>query len=265
MGRDAGASNDSDRWFCNDSRVIYTRSSRLSRDAQAILRQFMFCRVFLASLFVASFSAAAYADIETYVPTDKGYYLSSGFHNPTVQRTFVDWDSPSRFNSFFVFDLQSLTHNVSNAVLRLELEGYFGPNAAEWVEFFPVMASIEQLVAGHTAGPGGLAIFGDLGDGEFFGSAVIESNQLGSIVIVDVPITPFGISQINASKGSFLAIGARLELIDTDLGSQGVSFSTNSGTGLNELVVLTVPEPCAAAMLVAVLFAIATRRACPVC
>ena len=178
---------------------------------------------------------------------DKVYYLDSGFHNETVQRTLVGWDSPNKYNSFFVFDLSSLTEQIISVTLRLEAEGYFGLHTSETFTLFSVETSVPTLTTGHSSGAPGIAIFNDLESGDIYGSATVLPSNIGTLV--DISLSNEALNNVNSSIGGMFAIGAHLNNINTDLPEHSVSFSSNSGIGINQVLLTTIPEPATVLLL----------------
>ena len=205
------------------------------------MRRFLLCVAVLGLLMLS----VASVDAVTFGAIDRGHFSAQGFHNPTNKNTFTGQSGGLVHNSFFVFDLSSLSGTVTGGNLELELENYFGPDASESFTVFDVSTSAPALGSSYSTGsPTGLAIFADLGAGNVYGGATVSSSDVGSII--SMSLSAQAIVDINAAAGGTFAVGvALLQPFTLSSGNEAVRFSVGTEPRTHQLVLNTaaVPEP----------------------
>jgi Ca2+-binding RTX toxin-like protein len=128
--------------------------------------------------------------------TDRGWYDSTGEHDPTNINYATGDGGGVHLRNFFIFDLSSVSGTVNSASLRAYNGGGGGPAT---YTLFDVTTSTATLAAG---GSGLTAIYNDLGSGTVLGSV---ANPSGTPITV--PLNAAGVSAVQSALGGSLAVG----------------------------------------------------------
>jgi T5SS/PEP-CTERM-associated repeat protein len=140
---------------------------------------------------------------------DQGWYSNSGNHSSTSLNTATS----NTTNSFFAFDLGSLSETVTFGTLRLLLGSYFGANPQESFTVYGVATNVNTLLQSHAASdPEGLDIYQDLQSGPVYGIGTATPADSGTFL--DITLTPDAIAAINSSAGGQFAVGLHLNVLD---------------------------------------------------
>ncbi|HEY5753349.1 MAG TPA: PEP-CTERM sorting domain-containing protein [Chthoniobacterales bacterium] len=188
-------------------------------------------------------------------PTDGGWYRSDGFHDGTRTDRFatnylvgnIISDGVPRVNrNFFVFDLPDTNENIQSAQLELlNLAGGFRSlDPSETFTLYAVSTPIAALTAG---GSDLTTIYDDLGDGVQYGSGTITSAS----GFLSIDLNADFIATARAATGGLIALGGALISLDGNSRTEeyAFGFSTLSNIGTTRLVLTTIPEPSAGALL----------------
>ncbi len=130
------------------------------------------------------------------VASDRGWYRSDGASDdsppkdPEPNYAAGDDALNREFRNWFVFDLASVEGLITSIALNLGVPsgdsmnpktgGYRSNDPSELYELYDVETPIDDLIGGNA----GLAAFGDLGSGTFFGSLLMDESQEGEIVSI---------------------------------------------------------------------------------
>lgn len=196
-----------------------------------------------------TFSAARPIKAGLISAIDRGWWDSTGYHLATNGNTFTG-HTPSAnpygidYNSFFVFDLSSVSGPVTSATLRLELEEYLGPDPSEMFTVYDVSTPTAELTASNS---GQTSIFDDLQSGTVYATATVAPSQAGSVVTV--ALSSAAIASINSAAGSTFAVGLHLDDASWRDRTEGVKFSQGEESRIHQLELTespsAVPEPSA--------------------
>jgi hypothetical protein len=158
------------------------------------------------------------------------------------------------FRSFYTFDLTGVTGTVTSATLRV-MRGFQDGDANLSLWDVSTAASVVnnnyQLIDN--------AIFNDLGSGTSYGSFLVQTGHWHNTL--SFALNADALADLNAAKGGFFTIGAKL-----DPNHSGDIFAGTGGdTSYLDLTVSAatgnVPEPASAALLLAgVAGLVAARR-----
>lgn len=175
----------------------------------------------------------------TLAAVNRGWWDDSGYHDSFNDNTFTGQDGGgfTRYNSYFTFATSGLSA-VTSAVLRLELESYYGPDPSELVTVYDVSTDAATLEASNF---GQTEIFSDLQSGNTYGSVTFSPEQVGSVV--DIALNSQAIADILASSaGGFFSVGVHVNNIGLPFGDEGVRFSSSSESRIHQLI-LNAPIP----------------------
>lgn len=212
----------------------------------------------VATAFLASGLSENHAGkvaIDDFFDPDKGIYFRGEYSqigtHPIVPTIMFVGQSGNQFNeiynSFVVFDLAPASSLlVESAVLRLELESYFGSNSSESISIHEVTTSISRLMRSWTQSPDALPIYADLADtagGVPFGTTVIEAAALSGSIL-EITLSELAVAAINNAGGGLFALGIHLDSISSPAGTQeGVRFAKGSEERGHQLVLTGVHVP----------------------
>ena len=176
---------------------------------------------------------------------DRGWYDDTGGHFATVKIAFAGQNNGTtvRYNSFFSFDLAAISGTVTSGTLRLELESYFGPDSSEAFTIFDVTTDVTLLNQSCT---GCLTEFNDLQSGNAYGTGVVSSSDVGSVI--DIILSAAAIADINAASGGLFALGVHVDQITLASGNEGLRWSGGDENRTHQLVLATSTVPIPAAV-----------------
>ncbi len=185
----------------------------------------------------------------TFDSVDQGQYNMAGDHsfpNTNYVAGNVAGTSPDVLRNFFVFDLSSVSGNITSAELRL-----FNPNfgfqsvdPSEDYALFDVTTPASTLVGTLGRNLGRADIFADLGTGIGYGVTTVTTADNGSTVVV--PLNASFVAAATATSG-LLAIGGAVTTLDGSINTGELIFGFSGNPGQ---LVLNVPEPSAPLLLV---------------
>jgi hypothetical protein len=194
-------------------------------------------------------SLNAHADTFTLNATNTGFYTNSGNHSAANPNYIAGQVGTLQTRNFFVFDLSSVTGNVTSATIRISFPdlGYGSPNASETFQLFDVSTPITTLVASNS---GATAIFNDLGTGTLFGATTVLSTP--DAMIVTFNLNAAALAAIN-SNHSLFAFGGALASLNGAF-DQYIFGGTGDPSDLIQLALNTspsapVPEPATMTLL----------------
>lgn len=181
------------------------------------------------------------AVVRTIDSTDRGWYASTGHHDPSNDN-YVTGYTPSstatspHTRSFFVFAVPVLGANetVVSAELRLTNPGggYGGSDPGEVLEIHEVTTPVATLVGGS----GGISAFADLADGPLLGGPVTVAAS-SSTSTVTIPLNSAFVQAVGAASGGTVALGGMLTSID--LSRSEYLFGYTGGPATPTQLVLT--------------------------
>lgn len=153
--------------------------------------------------------------------SDRGWYTASGLHDPLNTNYFVgiarnDTGGGNEFvRNWFLFDVPATAAGpYSAAELLVELPdtsagiygGFFSGLPGELYGLFDVTTNFTDLVAGL----GGVAAYGDLGNGVSFGQLAVSEADEGTVLTI--PLNAAALVSINAAAGQAWAVGGSLPI-----------------------------------------------------
>lgn len=160
----------------------------------------------------------------------QGWWDNSGFQYSGNQNYFTGRDSYSiDHNSYYVFDLSTLSLPVTGAHLQLYNPDYYSSDPTENLGIFDVSTPISVL---ETGGSGQTDIFNDLGSGANYGNQSVSLADDGQYV--DITLNDLAIAAINANYGGQIAFGGSLTTLS---GSAPQFIFGGTGYGGVQLVV----------------------------
>lgn len=179
--------------------------------------------------------------VRTLTSTDRGWYGSTGEHDPVNDNYLTGYSASSaspHTRSFFVFTIPTLGANetVVSAELRLTnpSNGYGGSDSSETLEIHEVTTPVATLVAGT----GGVPVFTDLADGPLLGAPVTVPAS-SSASTVSIPLNSTFAQAVSAASGGSVALGGVLAGIDLSRTEYLFGWSAGSA-GQAQLVLTTV-------------------------
>jgi hypothetical protein len=205
--------------------------------------------------------------------------FSSGFENYAVGYDNGDFSPGQTLSDFFVFDLTSVTGDITSATLDLYVPtggvdggpGYQSPNSSEEYLLTGTSSSIADLTGSY--GPGdtmGQGVYGSLGTGTTYADISIDSADQGTTV--EIALNAAGLAFLNANEGSEVALSGRnpnvvpadgLDLFFTYTNPGSTSSAPFPQTPTPTLSIATTPEPASPALVfagLAAMFAGLRRR-----
>ena len=136
---------------------------------------------------------------------DRGWYNTSGSHNPGNNNTFTGYYSGTIYRSYFRFTIPSGVSCVSSATLEIEIENYYG-NAAHSAQIFDVTPANVPLLDTSNGSGSGTTIHADLGTGTSYGSqSGLTGASVGSVMSFSLPAA--ALTNIASASGSDFAVG----------------------------------------------------------
>jgi hypothetical protein len=211
-------------------------------------RKIAFGIPFSILLFILVSGLVASAQTVAIVYTDRGWYSSDGFHDPSntnyIAGDFTDPTGSHEHRNFFVFDLSSIAKPIASATLTLLDPLYVSDDPSENYELHDVVTPIPSLIAGT----GGLAAFNDLGSGVVYGSRTMTAADKGTVV--NIPLNSSAIDAMNNATGPF-AMGGSITTLDSITSDEfAFGFSDILSVDFGGALQLTLaPEPTSAALI----------------
>jgi len=166
----------------------------------------------------------------TLTAVDRGWYSSSGFHDPANKNTFTGYSPTFTYNSYFKFDLSSVNGKIVAATLILEEEHYFGTDTSEAASIWD--ASNPAAISSTGQSP---AIYSDLQSGNEYGK--FYATALGVGTTISTPLTDQAVADLNAARQGLFAMGVHIETLSSQRnGDEGLRFSMDTEPRKNQLV-----------------------------
>ena len=189
---------------------------------------------FMTLLLVAGLAQAATI---TVTAADRGFYGESidPAHFPSNEVYGAGfYPTPDELRNFFVFDLSSISENITSARFDIEMgaNGFISTLPSETLAIYSYDADIGDLVAG-------VADFATLGSGEFYGQLSVSESDIGQILSIE--LSAAALADIKSASGLFAFSGKVLDIAGPDI--RAIFGGSPSGT--TNLVLQTVPVPAA--------------------
>jgi hypothetical protein len=189
----------------------------------------------------------------------RGWVFANGIANGRnpANNTFTGWGADtSDVNSWFGFDLSSLSGTVVAAELLLDIDAYMSPDSSE------------TLVLRHVATPPGVigtidsgAHFTDLMTGEVFGSRAFTAGDSG--FLRSIPLNASAVADLDMSIGGIWELGGHLSTVSRSGPYEAIFWGAIGDPSTTRLRITTVPEPAGVALMAIGLFALISRRRAP--
>lgn len=160
----------------------------------------------------------------------RGYYYYTGTHYYYYNTVYV---SGGVYNSYFTFSTSGISGTVVGATLRLYVAGYHSGDPSETISIWDVETNPDTVEASHS-GAAGQAIFDDLGGGFGYGTFVVASTDVGSIL--EIPLGVNAIARLNDVLGGDFTVG-----LAGDTPPGPVRFAYGNGSYVHELVLEVAP------------------------
>ncbi|MBX9581571.1 MAG: hypothetical protein K2X87_14820 [Gemmataceae bacterium] len=216
----------------------------------------------MAAAAVAALAVAAPAPAATLNTFERGWYDSTGFHDPANDNYISGQLSGTEYHDFFVFDLTGVSGPLTSASVTAFNPDFNNDSGGGPLTFtlYDYTGSITDLINGT----GGVAAFADLGSGTALGSVVVSDADDGAFVTVS--LNAAGLAYLNANLGGEVAIGGALAPLDF-VGFQYVYGFSGSGDPADGNTFLTfdtgaaVPAPAGLVLLAAAAPVLGLRRA----
>lgn len=169
---------------------------------------------------------------------DRGWYNASGTHNPGNNNSYTGFLSQN-YHSYFRFTIPAGIGCVSNAVLELELENYYGDGVPHTATLYDVSAAYVPLLDTVNGSGSGAAIHVDLGSGSVYGTqSGLTSADVGSILNFTLPAT--ALADISAAAGNDFAIGSKTTSA-SGASFWGLRYSAGSEPRVHRLTLTACP------------------------
>ncbi len=165
---------------------------------------------------------------------NRGWWNSLGDHSSVNDNTLTGYYSPgnvpTEYNSYFSFDLSSVSGLVVSATLLLELETFYGSDSSETLSVWDVSTPAATLEATGDD----TSIFDDLQNGNSYGSYTAVPSEDGSILTI--PLDAQAIADINAALGSAFSVGVHIDSLAKIEYLEALRFSAYNEARVHELV-----------------------------
>jgi hypothetical protein len=205
--------------------------------------------------------------------TDSGWYAAnglnangdvSGFENYAVGYDNGDFNPGQILRDFFVFDLSSVSGDITAATLDLYVPasgtdagpGYQSNNSSEEYLLTGTDSAISDLTGSYGAGDAtGQSIYDTLGTGTTYADVSIVPGDQGTTI--DISLNSDGLAYLNANEGSQVAFSGQNPNVVTTNGLELYFTYTNptdisvfSGTPEPTLDITFAPEPASPALMI---------------
>ncbi len=218
---------------------------------------------------------------DTVSATDSGWYtasgqsatnFSTGLENYAIGYDNGDFNPGQILRDFFVFDLTSVSGDITSATLNLYVPasgtdggpGYQSGNSSEEYLLTGTSSSIANLTGSYASGDTtGQGVYNSLGTGTTFGDISIVSADQGTTV--DISLNSNGLAFLNANEGLQIALSGQnpnvattngLELYFTYTNPTGITTAGFPQTSEPTLALTIAPEPASPALMIGGLAAI---------
>jgi len=244
-------------------------------------------RTFSCIAALALFATGAGLMADTLSATDSGWYAGSGqsasndvtgFENYAVGYDNGDFSPGQILRDFFVFDLTSVSGDITAASLDLYVPasgtnggpGYQSNNSSEEYLLTGTSSSIANLTGTYAPSDStGQAVYNSLGTGTTYGDVSIVSADQGTTI--DISLNSDGLAFLNSHEGTQIGLSGQnpgvvttngLELYFTYTNPTGITTVSFPQTPEPTLDLTFAPEPSSPALMIAGLVAIgiALRR-----
>ena len=166
----------------------------------------------------------------TLTAADRGWYSSTGFHDPANKNTFTGFSPPFTYNTYFLFDLSSVNGKIVSATLVLEEEHYFGSDMSEAASVWDVSNPATLSSTSQSA-----AIYSDLQTGNAY--AKFSATALGVGTMISTPLSGQAVTDLNAAHQGPFAVGVHIETLSGQKNAdEGLRFSMDTEQRKNQLV-----------------------------
>ncbi|MDP6045948.1 MAG: PEP-CTERM sorting domain-containing protein [Phycisphaerae bacterium] len=150
-----------------------------------------------------------------------------------------------------------LDNPLVSATLRLQRYGQVGSID---IEFYDVGSAVSTLVSGHNAGDaGGQSIFQDLGAGTSYGQSSVSWTG-ASTDVLEFSLNSSALADITSGAGGLIAIGVTRTGGDPQSHNENYLFGLSNTSGVQELVLVTTPEPAILSLLALGVLAVLRKR-----
>jgi hypothetical protein len=170
----------------------------------------------------------------TVTASDRGWYNSSGFHDPGSVNHFVGYDGNGPYRNWFVFNIPPLAAPVVRAELRAYTYGVYAPTGSEIYQLREVVTPTATVQAG---GSGLVSIYNDLGDGPIYAARAVVPGDASRTI--SIPLNQSLRNAVAAAAGNPFAMGGEVITLAAVPGIEESVFSSSFGSSPVELI-LTV-------------------------
>jgi hypothetical protein len=185
--------------------------------------------------------ACGHTQAGTLNTSDRGWYDSSGKHDPSNDNYVAGTVPGVTYHDFFVFDLSGVSTPLTSASLVAVNPSSAGGTAT--YTLYDVTTSVTSLINGT----GGVAAFDDLGSGTVYGSVTVTD---ATNTFVSVALNADGLAALNAHLGGTFAIGGALSGSGYVFGFSGGQGPGDGNTYLNYTPgTSAVPEPASLSLV----------------
>lgn len=130
-------------------------------------------------------------------------------------------------NSYFAFDLSTVTDPIDSASLYLYNSGYQGVDAFETLHIYEVTTA-PAIVLSENIDADASAIASDLGAGSVFGSIVVDTSVVG---LLQIQINALGLAALNDAIGGVFVFGGSLATVNQMVVQEGMFSGSGSALG----------------------------------
>jgi uncharacterized repeat protein (TIGR01451 family) len=165
--------------------------------------------------------------------SDRGWYNSSGFHDPGNFNHFVGYDGNDSYRNWFVFNIPPLAAPLVRAELRAYTYGVYAPTGSEIYQLRQVVTPTATLQAG---GAGLISIYNDLGDGPIYAARAFVPGDASRTI--SIPLNQTLRNAVAAAAGNPFAMGGEIITLTAVPGIEESVFSGSSTSDPLELVLI---------------------------